>query len=88
MFQFVTAVNSGKIYWVDLIPKNIKSFDILLILYSKPLREYIKSKNEIGDLVRVSKYDLPFWKDYQPHSTLQVFEIVAIFFPVNLQHTQ
>ena len=61
-----------------MIPKNVKSSDILSILYNKPLREFKKPKFEIGDRVRISKYDLPFKKGYTPQFTKEVFEINAI----------
>ena len=48
------------------------------ILYIKPLREFKKPTFEIGDRVRISKYDLPFCKGYKPQFTREVFEIVAI----------
>ena len=48
------------------------------IFYSKPLREFKKPTFKIGDNVRISKYDLPFCKDYKPWFTREVFEIVAI----------
>ena len=31
-----------------------------------------------GDRMRISKYDLPFRKGYQPQFTREVFEIVSI----------
>ena len=58
-----------------MIPKNVKNSDFSSILYSKPLREFRKPKFEIGDRVRISKYDLPMKK---PQFTQEVFEIVAI----------
>ena len=49
------------------------------ILYSKLLREFKKPTFEIGDRVRISKYDLSFRKGYEPQFTpREVFEIVAI----------
>ena len=47
-------------------------------MYSKPLREFRNPKFKIRDRVRISKYDLPFRKDYKPQFTQEVFEIVAI----------
>ena len=61
-----------------MTPKNVKKFDVLSILYSKPLREFRKPKFKVGDRVRISKYDLPFRKGYEPQFTQEVFEIVAI----------
>ena len=48
------------------------------MLYSKPLRKSRKPKFKVGDRVRISKYDLPFRKGYEPQFTKEVFEIVAI----------
>ena len=61
-----------------MIPKNVKISDFLSVLYSKPLREFRKPKFNFGERVRISKYDLPFWKGYKPQFTKKVFEIVAI----------
>ena len=44
--------------------KIVENFDFLSILYSKPLLESRKSKFEIGDGIRISKYDLPFRKGH------------------------
>ena len=62
----------------DLMPRNVKNFDFLSILYSKPLREYRKPKFKTGDRLRISRYDLPFKKDYQPQFIQEIFENVAI----------
>ena len=76
--QFVTTLNSRRNCSTDLIPKNVKNADFLSILDSKPLRKFRRPKFEIGDRVRISKYDLPFRKGYKPQFTKKVFEIVAI----------
>ena len=76
--QFVTALVSRRNCSMDLIPKNVKNSDFLCFLYSKPLREFRKPMFEIGDRIRISKYDLHFRKDYKPQFTQEVFEIVAI----------
>ena len=75
--QFVTSLKSRRNCSIDLIPKNIKNSDFLSILYSKPLRKFRKPKFNVGDRVRISKYDLPFRKRYKPQCTQEVFEIVA-----------
>ena len=62
---------------IDLIPKIVKAFDFLSILYSKPLREFRITKFKIVDRVCISKYDLPFRKGYRPQFTQEVFELVA-----------
>ena len=46
--EIVTNLNSRKNWSIDLIPKSVKSFDFLAILYRKP-REYRKPKVKIGD---------------------------------------
>ena len=56
----------------------MKDSDILSILYSKPVREFRKPQSEIGDRVRISKYNLPFKMGYKLQFTQEVFEIVAI----------
>ena len=76
--HFVTTLNSRRICSIDLIPKSLKTSDFLSILYSKPLREFMKPKFKVGDRVRISKYYLPFRKGYKPQFTKKVFEIVAI----------
>ena len=70
-----------------MIPKNVKNSDFLSFLYSKPLREVRKPKFNVGDRVRISKYDLPFKKGYKPQCTKEVFELLQ-FLPKKLQHTQ
>ena len=45
------------------------------ILHSKPHWEYKKSEFAIGDQVRISKYDLPFRKGFEPQ--FQFFHIAA-----------
>ena len=76
--QFVTTLNCRRNCSIDLIPRNVKNSDFLSILYSKPLREFRKPKFKVGDRVRISKYDTPFRKGYNPEFTKEVFEIVAI----------
>ena len=76
--QFVTTVSSRRNWPIDLIPKNVKNSDFLSSLYSKPLREFKKPKFKVGDRVRISKYNLPFRKGYEPQFTKEVFEIIAI----------
>ena len=77
--QFVTTLSSRRNCSIDLIPENVKNSDFLSFLYSKSPREVRKHKNKIGDIVRMSKYVLPFRKDYQPQFTQEVLEIVAIY---------
>ena len=77
MSQFVTTMKSKKFCSIDFRPKSIKNFDSLTILYSKPLRGYIKPKFKIGGRVRKSKFDSHFRKAYIPQFTQEVFEIGA-----------
>ena len=55
--QLVTTLNSRRNCSIDLIPKNVKNSDFSSILYSKTFSEFRKRKIEIGDRVRISKYD-------------------------------
>ena len=75
--KFITTLNSRRYCSIDLIPKNVKNSDFSSILYSKPLREFRKPNFKVGDRVRISKYDLPFGKGYEPQFTKEVFEIIA-----------
>ena len=56
----------------------VKNWDFMSILYSKPLRGFKKPAFKIGDRVQISKYDLPFGKNYKSQFTREFFEIVAI----------
>ena len=75
--EFVTTLSSGRNCSIDLIPKIVKNYDFLSILYSKPLRDFGKPKFENGDRIRISKYDLPFKTGYRPQFTTKVLENVA-----------
>ena len=75
--KFVTTLNSRRNCSVDLKPKNVNNSDFLSILYIKPLREFRKPELKNGDRVRISKYYLPFRKNYNPQFTKEVLEIVA-----------
>ena len=76
--QFIATLNSRRNISIDMRPNTVKNCGFMSILYSKPLREFKKPTFKIGDRVRISKYDLPFRKDYKPQFTREVFEIVAI----------
>ena len=76
--QFITTLNSRRNSSIDMRPNTVKNCDFMSILYSNPLREFKKPIFKIGDRVRISKYDLPFGKDYKPQFTREVLEIVAI----------
>ena len=76
--QFFATLNSRRNSLIDMRPNTRKNCDFMSTLYSKPLREFKKPTFKIGDIVRISKYDLPFRKGYKPHFTREIFEIVAI----------
>ena len=57
-------------------PNTVRNCDFVFI-YSKPLPEYKNSTFKIGNRVRISKYDLPFFKGNKPQFTRKVFEMVA-----------
>ena len=86
--QFIATMNSRNNRSIDMKPNYVKNSDFRSILYSKLLREYKKPKFEIGDRVRISKYDFPSGKGYKPQFTQEIFEIVAIATKKNLQHIQ
>ena len=67
--QFIATMISRNNRSKDRITNHVKNSDFMSILYSKPLREYKKSKFGIGDKIRISKYDLPFRKGYEPQFT-------------------
>ena len=67
--QFITTLNSRRNSLIDIRPNTVKNCKFLSILYSKPLREYKKLVFKTGDMVRISKYDLPFCKGYEPQFT-------------------
>ena len=76
--QFLATMNSRNSRGIDMKPNHVKNSDLTSILYSKPLREYKKPKFRIGDRIRISNYDLPFRKGYEPQFTQEISEIVAI----------
>ena len=60
--QIITTLNSRRNSSIDMRPNAVKKCDFMSFLYSKPLRDFKKPTFEIGDRVRISKYDLPFRK--------------------------
>ena len=54
-----------------------KEFRLCPFCTAKKLREFRKLKFKSGDILRISKYDLPFRKGYKPQFTPQVFEKVT-----------
>ena len=78
--HIVTTLNCRRNCSINYIAKSVKNFDFSTILYNKPLREVRKTKFNIGDRVRISKYNWPFRRCYRPQFTQEVFKIFAIFF--------
>ena len=76
--QFITTSNSRRNSSIDMRPNTVKNCDFMSILYSKLLREFRKLTFNVGDRLRISKYDLRFRKGYKPLFTREVFEIIAI----------
>ena len=76
--QLITTSNSRRNSSVGMRPNTVKNCCFMSIPYSKPLRECKKRTFKIGDRVRISKYDLPFRKGYEPQFTREVSGIVAI----------
>ena len=76
--EFIATMDSRNNRSIDMKPNHVKYSDFMSILYSKPLREYKKTECGIGDIVRISKNDLPFRKSCKPQYTEEIFEIVAI----------
>ena len=76
--EFIAKMNSRNNRSIDMKPNHVKKSDFMPILYSQAFREYKKLKIGIGDSVRISKYDLIFWKGYKPQFTQEIFEIVTI----------
>ena len=78
MDSFVNTMNTRVNRSIGKSPKNVKNSDFLSIFYKNPIIEYKKPRFKIGDKVRISKYDIPFRKDYKSQFTSEVFEIVKI----------
>ena len=76
--QFITTLNCRRNGSIDIRPNTVKNWDFLSFLYSKPLRDFKKPTLNVGDRVRISKYDFLFRKGYKPQFTREVFESVAI----------
>ena len=76
--QFFAKMNSRSNVSIDMKPNHVMNSKFMSILYSEPLREYKKPKFGIGDRVRISKYDLPFRKEYKTQFAQEIFEIAAI----------
>ena len=76
--QFYTTLNSRPNSSTGMRPNTVKNCDFMSILYSKPLREYLKPVFKTGGRVRISMYLLAFRKGYKRQFTREVFEVVAI----------
>ena len=76
--QFLSTLTSRRNCAIDFIPRNVKNSDFLSILYSKPLRDFEKTKFKIGNKARIPKYDLPFRRGYNPPYSQKVSDIVAV----------
>ena len=76
--QFVTILKPRRNCSTDFITKNVRNYDFLSILNSKPLREFRKLRFKIVDTDRILKDDLPFRKGYKPQFTHKIFENVSI----------
>ena len=83
--QFVTTLNSRRNCSIDLISKNLKNYNS--ILYSKPLRDFLKPKFKIGDRVSISRYVLSSRRIIR-HSLHKKFSNFLQFLPENLLQTQ
>ena len=72
--QFITTLISRTNSSIDMRPNTVRGCHFMCILYSKALRKFKKPTFKIGDRVRISKYDLPFRKGYNPQLTREVFQ--------------
>ena len=78
MDSFVNTMNTRVNRSIGKSPKNVKNSDFLSIFYKNPIIEYKKPRFQIGDKVRIFKYDIPFRKDYKSQFTSEIFDIVKI----------
>ena len=76
--EYIATMNSRNNLSKDMKPNHVSNSDFMPIIYSILLREYKKPKFEIGERIRISKFDLPFRKSYKPQITQEIFEVVAI----------
>ena len=58
--QFVTTLNTRRNRSIDMKPSNVKNSNFMSVLYSKPIRDFNKTKFHVGHRVQISKQDLPF----------------------------
>ena len=76
--QFVKILNSTKTRTTNMVPNKVKNSVFMAILCGQPIREFTPPKFAIGDIVRISKVDLPFRKGCEPQFTEVMFQIVAL----------
>ena len=76
--QFVSTMNCRINRSIGKSPRGVKNTDFLSIFCNKPLTRYKKLKFKVGDIVRISKNDIPFRKGYKPQFTDEIFEISAV----------
>ena len=62
MDNFVNTINTRVNRSIDKSPKNIKNSDFLSIFYKNFIIEYKKPRFEIGEKVRICKYDISLRK--------------------------
>ena len=77
--QFVDTINSRVNRSIRRRPKDVQNQDVLAVSYSKPILDRKKPKYKVGDLVRISKYNIPFRKGYKPQYTNEVFTIGKVY---------
>ena len=78
LLQCVTTLNTRRNRSIDMKPSNVKNSDFMSVLHSKPMRDFNKPKFQVGYRIRLSNQDLPFRKGYNPQSTNEMLEIVAL----------
>ena len=76
--KFVSTMNCRINISIGKSPRDVKNTDFLSILYNKPLIRLKKLKFKIGDIVRISRKDIPFQKVNKPQFTDEIFKISTI----------
>ena len=74
----LVTVNSGNNRSIDMKTNNVKKSDFMSIIHSKPLGEYKNPKFGFGDRVRISEYELCFWKSFKSKYTQEFLEILPL----------
>ena len=79
MDSLVNTINTRVNRSIGKYPKNVKNSVFLSFFLTKTLLLSTKKPCfEIGDNVRISKYDIPFRKSYKSQFTSEIFQIVKI----------